>query len=199
MLAAVTRLRRRVGAFIGGFEAGLANRWLKGFVPSRAHLNTLIAAAGPDPRQLPRAQQRLRCERVRFRGGLTTGPVRKRKKLRKADHRGDSNVSLLPQNSDAPSRLDMPRTLSRRIWRSASQRAKPPRDHSRTATRRISPNAGSPTLADSTATRSGKPRSTLSSRPSRQQAEPPSHSPALLLRRGWLATSSRWPSLASGG
>jgi lambda family phage portal protein len=37
-----------VGAFIGGFEAGLANRRLKGFQPSRAHLNTLIAAAGPD-------------------------------------------------------------------------------------------------------------------------------------------------------
>ena len=41
-------LRRRVGAFIGGFEAGLANRRLKGFQPTRAHLNTLIAAAGPD-------------------------------------------------------------------------------------------------------------------------------------------------------
>src|SRR5262245_14864446 len=40
--------RRRVGAFIGGFEAGLANRRLKGFQPSRVHLNTLIAAAGPD-------------------------------------------------------------------------------------------------------------------------------------------------------
>lgn len=48
MLGAVTQFRRRVGAFIGGFEAGLANRRLKGFVPSRAHLNTLIAAAGPD-------------------------------------------------------------------------------------------------------------------------------------------------------
>ncbi len=33
---------------IGGFEAGLANRRLKGFQPSRAHLNTLIAAAGSD-------------------------------------------------------------------------------------------------------------------------------------------------------
>ena len=43
-----TQFRRRVGAFIGGFEAGLANRRLKGFQPSRAHLNTLIAAAGPD-------------------------------------------------------------------------------------------------------------------------------------------------------
>ena len=40
--------RRRVGAFIGGFEAGLSNRRLRGFQPSRAHLNTLIAAAGPD-------------------------------------------------------------------------------------------------------------------------------------------------------
>ena len=29
-------------------RAGLANRRLKGFQPSRAHLNTLIAAAGPD-------------------------------------------------------------------------------------------------------------------------------------------------------
>ncbi len=48
MLATVTRFRRRVGAFIGGFEAGLANRRPKGFAPSRAHLNTLIAAAGPD-------------------------------------------------------------------------------------------------------------------------------------------------------
>ncbi len=44
--------RRRVGAFIGGFgggfEAGQANRRLKSFQPSRAHLNTLIAAVGPD-------------------------------------------------------------------------------------------------------------------------------------------------------
>jgi capsid protein len=48
VLASLTQLRRRVGAFIGGFEAGLANRRLKGFQPSRAHLNTLIAAAGPD-------------------------------------------------------------------------------------------------------------------------------------------------------
>lgn len=48
MLAALKAFRRRVGAFIGGFEAGLANRRLKGFQPSRAHLNTLIAAAGPD-------------------------------------------------------------------------------------------------------------------------------------------------------
>jgi lambda family phage portal protein len=48
MLASLQQIRRRVRAFIGGFEAGLANRRLKGFQPSRAHLNTLIAAAGPD-------------------------------------------------------------------------------------------------------------------------------------------------------
>ena len=48
MLASIKAFRRRVGAFIGGFEAGLANRRLKGFQPSRAHLNTLIATAGPD-------------------------------------------------------------------------------------------------------------------------------------------------------
>jgi hypothetical protein len=48
VLASLAHFRRRVGAFIGGFEAGLANRRLKGFQPSRAHLNTLIAAAGSD-------------------------------------------------------------------------------------------------------------------------------------------------------
>lgn len=48
MLASLKNARRRVGALIGGFEAGLASRRLKGFQPSRAHLNTLIAAAGPD-------------------------------------------------------------------------------------------------------------------------------------------------------
>src|SRR5215208_7894188 len=47
-MVSLTHLRRRVGAFIGGFEAGLGNRRLKEFQPSRAHLNTLIAAAGPD-------------------------------------------------------------------------------------------------------------------------------------------------------
>ena len=41
MLASLTQFRRRVGAFIGGFEAGLANRRLRGFQPSRAHLNTI--------------------------------------------------------------------------------------------------------------------------------------------------------------
>jgi lambda family phage portal protein len=48
VLASLKHFRRRVGAFIGGFEAGLANRRLKGFQPSRAHLNTLVAAAGSD-------------------------------------------------------------------------------------------------------------------------------------------------------
>src|SRR5204863_1612063 len=48
VLASMKHLRRRVGAFIGGFEAGLANRRLKGFQSTRAHLNTLIAAAGAD-------------------------------------------------------------------------------------------------------------------------------------------------------
>jgi DNA photolyase len=47
-LASLTHLRRRVGAFIGGFEAGLANRRLRGLQPSRAGLNMLIGAAGPD-------------------------------------------------------------------------------------------------------------------------------------------------------
>ena len=44
----LTALRRRLGALIGGFEAGLGSRRLKNFLPSRAHLNTLIAAAGGD-------------------------------------------------------------------------------------------------------------------------------------------------------
>jgi lambda family phage portal protein len=48
VLGTLRRLRRRAGAFIGGFDAGLSNRRLKGFQPSRAHLNTLIAIAGPD-------------------------------------------------------------------------------------------------------------------------------------------------------
>ena len=48
MLLSLRSARRRVGAFIGGVEAGLSSRRLKGFQPSRAHLNTLIAAAGPD-------------------------------------------------------------------------------------------------------------------------------------------------------
>ena len=48
MLTRLQHWRRRVGALVGGFEAGLGSRRLKGFQPSRAHLNTLIAAAGAD-------------------------------------------------------------------------------------------------------------------------------------------------------
>jgi len=44
----MTRWRRRIGALVGGFEAGEASRRLRHFQPSRAHLNTLIAAAGAD-------------------------------------------------------------------------------------------------------------------------------------------------------
>lgn len=44
----LTSLRQRVGAFIGGFEGGLSSRRLKGFHASRAHVNSLIQAAGSD-------------------------------------------------------------------------------------------------------------------------------------------------------
>ena len=42
------KLGRKVGAMIGGFEGGLSARRLKTFQPSRAHVNTLIQAAGAD-------------------------------------------------------------------------------------------------------------------------------------------------------
>ncbi len=48
MLDAFSRWRRRIGALVGGFEAGQGSRRLRHFQPSRAHLNTLIAAAGAD-------------------------------------------------------------------------------------------------------------------------------------------------------
>ena len=48
MLESITRWRRRIGALVGGFEAGQGSRRLRHFQPSRAHLNTLIAAAGAD-------------------------------------------------------------------------------------------------------------------------------------------------------
>jgi capsid protein len=48
MLSRFTRWRGRVGACIGGFEAAQNNRRLRHFVPTRAHLNALIAAAGAD-------------------------------------------------------------------------------------------------------------------------------------------------------
>ena len=42
------KLGRTVGAMVGGFEGGLSARRLKTFQPSRAHVNTLIQAAGAD-------------------------------------------------------------------------------------------------------------------------------------------------------
>nr|WP_111405453.1 phage portal protein [Phycocomes zhengii] len=41
-------LRQRIGAFIGGFDAGQHHRRLRGFRATRAHVNALIAASGPD-------------------------------------------------------------------------------------------------------------------------------------------------------
>ncbi|MBZ0130595.1 MAG: phage portal protein [Rhodobacteraceae bacterium] len=40
--------RQRLGAFIGGFDAGQQHRRLRGFRATRAHVNALIAASGPD-------------------------------------------------------------------------------------------------------------------------------------------------------
>ena len=40
--------RQRLGAFIGGFDAGQHHRRLRGFRATRAHVNALIAASGPD-------------------------------------------------------------------------------------------------------------------------------------------------------
>jgi len=40
--------RQRIGAFIGGFDAGQHHRRLRGFRATRAHVNALIAASGPD-------------------------------------------------------------------------------------------------------------------------------------------------------
>jgi lambda family phage portal protein len=40
--------RQRLGAFIGGFDAGSSHRRLRGVRATRAHVNALIAAAGPD-------------------------------------------------------------------------------------------------------------------------------------------------------
>ena len=47
-MKAFQNLRRKVGAMIGGFEGGLSARRLKTFAASRAHINTLIQAAGAD-------------------------------------------------------------------------------------------------------------------------------------------------------
>ena len=49
-----TTWRTRLGAWVGGFgvpggfDATSGQRRLKGFVTSRAHVNALIAASGPD-------------------------------------------------------------------------------------------------------------------------------------------------------
>lgn len=40
--------RQRIGAFIGGFDAGQHHRRLRGFHATRAHVNALISASGPD-------------------------------------------------------------------------------------------------------------------------------------------------------
>ena len=40
--------RQRLGTFIGGFDAGQHHRRLRGFRATRAHVNALIAASGPD-------------------------------------------------------------------------------------------------------------------------------------------------------
>lgn len=40
--------RQRLGAFIGGFDAGQHHRRLRGFQAPQAHVNALIAASGPD-------------------------------------------------------------------------------------------------------------------------------------------------------
>jgi lambda family phage portal protein len=40
--------RQRLGAIIGGFDGGQHHRRLRGFRATRAHVNTLIAASGPD-------------------------------------------------------------------------------------------------------------------------------------------------------
>ncbi|MFD1913807.1 phage portal protein [Halodurantibacterium flavum] len=41
-------LRQRLGAWVGGFDAAQGNRRLRGFPTTRAHVNTLLAAAGPN-------------------------------------------------------------------------------------------------------------------------------------------------------
>ena len=40
--------RQRLGAFIGGFDAGQQHRRLRGFQATRAHVNALISASGQD-------------------------------------------------------------------------------------------------------------------------------------------------------
>jgi lambda family phage portal protein len=47
-MGVLSSFRRRVGAFVGGFDATSSVRRLRGFRPARAHVNTLLAAAGPE-------------------------------------------------------------------------------------------------------------------------------------------------------
>lgn len=50
-MGVLTTFRRRIGAAIfgmGGFDAALGHRRLRGFRPARAHVNTLLMAAGPE-------------------------------------------------------------------------------------------------------------------------------------------------------
>ena len=46
-MSVLTAFRRKIGAFIGGFEGEMASRRLKGLHASRAHVNALIQSAGP--------------------------------------------------------------------------------------------------------------------------------------------------------
>ena len=48
VLGAGMTWRARIGAWVGGFDAALSHRRLRGFRPARAHVNALIAAAGPE-------------------------------------------------------------------------------------------------------------------------------------------------------
>ena len=41
-------LRARLGAWVGGYDAAQSSRRLRGFQPTRAHVNALIGAAGPE-------------------------------------------------------------------------------------------------------------------------------------------------------
>ena len=47
-MSAAMSWRQRLGALIGGFDAGQHHRRLRGFRATRAHVNALIAASGPD-------------------------------------------------------------------------------------------------------------------------------------------------------
>jgi lambda family phage portal protein len=49
-MGGLTTFRRRVGAWLGGFEGAAGHRRLRGFAPSRAHLNVLLGQAGPEMR-----------------------------------------------------------------------------------------------------------------------------------------------------